>query len=168
MATYINSEGGRYRWDKAKTKLPGIKGLTKKVVTAKFARSLGLLLGSGIPIIKAVEILEKLIGNKYVEEKFSLCANEIREGKTISSSLKKMMIFPPLLIQMVNVGENTGELDKMLEKSAMFFDDDVESTISSMTSMIEPILIVTLAVLVGTIIAAVMMPMMKIMQSIGG
>lgn len=164
---YIKSEVGRYQWDKAKTKMPLIKSLTNKVVTARFARSLGLLLGSGIPIIKAVEILENLIGNKYIEEKFSLCANEIREGKPISTSLKKMMIFPPLLIQMVNVGENTGELDTMLERSAGFFDEDVENTIASMTSMIEPALIITLALLVGTIVAAVMMPMMSIMKSIG-
>lgn len=163
----IKSDRGRYGWDKLKTKIPLVKKLINKVVTAQFARSLGLLLGSGIPIIKAVEILENLIGNKYVEEKFRLCSNDIREGKSISSSLKKMMVFPPLLIQMVNVGENTGELDSMLERSAIFFDDDVESTIESLTSMIEPILIVTLAVLVGTIVAAVMLPMMSIMKSVG-
>ncbi len=164
---FLKSAVGRYHWDKLKTKVPIIKSMTNKVITARFSRSLGLLLGSGIPIIKAVEILEKLIGNKFVEEQFALCANDIREGKPISTSLKKMMIFPPLLIQMVNVGENTGELDAMLDKSAAFFDEDVENAIGTMTSMIEPLLIVTLAVLVGTIVAAVMMPMMSIMKSVG-
>lgn len=164
---FLKSAVGRYQWDKFKTKMPVIKSMTNKVITARFSRSLGLLLGSGIPIIKAVEILEKLIGNKFVEEQFAYCANDIREGKSISASLKKMMVFPPLLIQMVNVGENTGELDGMLSKSAAFFDEDVENAIGMLTSMIEPMLIVTLAVLVGTIVAAVMMPMMSIMKSVG-
>lgn len=162
---YIKTENGRYKFDTLQLKFPLIKNLIVKVVTAKFARSMGILLKSGIPIISAIEIITNLIGNKFVEEKFKKCADEIKEGKGISNSIKQVQIFPPLLTQMVSVGERTGELDDMLTRTATFFDEEVEEAIEQLTAMIEPIMIIFLAVVVGVIILAIMLPMVNIMEN---
>lgn len=163
---YINTENGRYSFDKLKLNLPVIKTLTRKIVTAQFSRSMGLLLKSGMPIVRAMDIMSDLIGNKFVEERFKDCAEDVKQGKAIAVSLKKMDIFPALLIRMVSVGENTGELDEMLTRTALFFDEEVEEAIDTTITLIEPCLIVVLAVLIGTILLSVMMPMANIINSV--
>ncbi|MDP4093449.1 MAG: type II secretion system F family protein, partial [Bacillota bacterium] len=123
---YFRTEPGRYLFDGMKLKLPLIKKVTVKVITSRFARSMGILLKSGIPILRVIEIMEKLIGNRVVEEKFKACSEEIREGHGIAVPIRKIGIFPSLLIHMISVGENTGELDEMLTRTAGFFDEEVE------------------------------------------
>lgn len=166
LVFYVKTETGRYQFDLLKLRLPIIRTLSVKMVTSKFARSMGLLLQSGIPIVNAMDIISNLIGNRVVEDKFKDCSDDIKGGKQISISLNKMGVFPPMLIKMVSVGENTGELDEMLSRTAVFFDEEVEESIGQLTTMIEPIMIIFLAVIVGTIILAVMLPMVNIMQSI--
>lgn len=165
LIKYSKTQEGRYKFDVLKLKFPVIKNITTKVVTAKFARSMGILLKSGIPIITSIDIISNLIGNKVVEEKFRMCAKDIKEGKGIALSIKSIEVFPPLLIQMVSVGERTGELDDMLTRTAKFFDEEVEEAIQQATALIEPAMIIFLAVAVGAIILAVMLPMVNIMQT---
>ncbi|CAM2832125.1 type II secretion system F family protein [Hathewaya histolytica] len=166
LAYYFTTEDGRYKWDAIKLNAPLIKKLTVKVVTSKFARSMGILLKSGIPIMNAMDIMTGLVGNKIIEEKFKGCSEEVRGGKGISKPLKNMNIFPPMLIHMVSVGENTGELDDMLTRTAVFFDEEVEETVEQLTTLIEPIMIIVLGSIVAVIILAVMLPMVSVMQNI--
>lgn len=156
----------RFWLDSLKLKIPVVKVTIVKVITARFARSMGILLNSGIPIIRSFEIMSDLLGNRVVAEKFVECRDEVMEGKGISSSIKKMGLFPPMLIHMIEVGEATGQLDQMLTRTAGFFDEEVEEAIEKLTAMIEPMMIVIMAVVVGTVVMAMMLPMVSIMQSV--
>ncbi len=166
VSYFIKSEKGRYWFDSLMLKMPVFKSTTVKSITARFARSMNILLKSGIPIINAMEIMGDLIGNKAVERKFIEAREEIQEGRGISGPMKKLGIFPPLLIHMIAVGENTGELDEMLGRTAGFFDDEVEEAIEKMTAMIEPAMIIVMAAIIGCIILSVMLPMISIMSTV--
>lgn len=167
LGYFYKTEKGRYIFDDLKLKVPIIKNLFIKIVTAKFARSMGMLLKSGIPIIQAVDIISNLIGNRVLEEKFKVSQEDIKGGRGISTSLRKIEIFPPLLFHMITVGEKTGELDDMLMRTSVFFEEEVEEAIEQMITMIEPLLIVGLGGVVAVIILAVMLPMVSILQNIG-
>lgn len=164
----ILSKNNEFRFwlDALKLRIPVVKVTITKVITARFARSMGILLKSGIPIIRSFEIMSDLLGNRVVAEKFEECRDEVMEGKGISSSIKKMGVFPPMLIHMIEVGEATGQLDEMLTRTAVFFDEEVEEAIEKLTAMIEPLMIVIMAVVVGTVVMAMMLPMVSIMQSV--
>lgn len=166
LSYWFKSEGGRLWFDRIKLTLPAIKKTTIKVITSRFARSMGMLLKSGIPIINAMEIMGNLIGNKAVEEKFKGCREEIKEGKGIAMPIRKLEIFPPLLIHMIAVGESTGELDEMLARTAGFFDEEVEESIDKLTAMIEPAMIIVMAAVIGTIILSIMLPMISILGTV--
>jgi len=163
---YVKSKKGSLSYDGFKLRMPIFGGITTKIVTARFSRSMGILLKSGIPVINAIEIMSELIGNKYVEHKFQTCKDEIREGRGIAAPIERAGIFPPLLVQMLSVGESTGELDNMLTRTAAYFDDEVQNSLQKLTTFIEPILLVILAGIVSVVILAVMMPMVEIMNSI--
>ncbi len=163
---YIRTDKGRLVFDGLKLKLPVIKQTVLKTVTARFARSMSILLKSGIPIVNAMEIMEDLIGNRAVEQKFSDATNEIQEGKGIAGPMRRLGIFPPLLIHMIVVGESTGELDEMLGRTAGFFDEEVEEAIEKAVSMIEPAMIIIMAAVIGVIILSVMLPMVSIMETV--
>ncbi|KGK86348.1 type II secretion protein F [Desulfosporosinus sp. HMP52] len=156
----------RFWLDSLKLRAPVIKTTVVKVITARFARSMGILLKSGIPIIRSFEIMNDLLGNRLVAHKFTECRDEVMEGKGISGSIKKMGVFPPMLIHMIEVGEATGQLDEMLTRTAGFFDEEVEEAIEKLTAMLEPAMIVIMAVVVGTVVMAMMLPMVSIMQSV--
>lgn len=166
LPLYFKTPKGKYVFDKAKLKIPLVKNTTIKVITSRFARSMAILLKSGIPIVTVVDILGNLIGNKVVEEKFKACQSEINEGHGIAGPIKRLGIFPPLLINMIAVGENTGELDEMLTRTAGFFDEEVEEAISKLTEAIQPIMIVVLAGIIGVIILSIMLPMLSLMDAI--
>lgn len=157
---------GRITLDGIKLKAPLVKKVTVKVITSRFARSMAILLKSGIPIVTVVDILGSLIGNRVVEEKFKACQSEINEGHGIAGPIKRLGIFPPLLINMIAVGENTGELDEMLTRTAGFFDEEVEDAIGKLTAAIQPIMIIILAGVIGVIILSIMLPMLSMMKSI--
>jgi type IV pilus assembly protein PilC len=166
ISYFIKTEYGKYWFDSMLLRVPVFKSTTVKSVTARFARSMNILLKSGIPIINAMEIMGDLIGNKAVERKFIEAREEIKEGRGISGPMKKLNIFPPLLIHMIAVGENTGELDEMLGRTAGFFDDEVEEAIEKLTAMIEPAMIIVMASIIGCIILSVMLPMINIMSAV--
>jgi type IV pilus assembly protein PilC len=163
---YVRTEGGRLWFDGLKLRLPVVKSTVLKTVTARFARSMSILLKSGIPIVNAMEIMQDLIGNRAVEEKFRGATDEIREGKGIAGPMRRLEIFPPLLIHMIVVGESTGELDEMLGRTAGFFDEEVEEAIEKAVSMIEPAMIIIMAAIIGVIILSVMLPMVSIMDTV--
>ena len=163
---WIKTERGRLWFDGLKLKLPVIKTTVIKTITARIARSMSILLKSGIPIVNAMEIMEDLIGNKAIQENFSTAANDIQEGKGIAGPMKSLGIFPPLLIHMIVVGESTGELDEMLGRTAGFFDEEVEEAIEKAVTMIEPAMIIIMAAIIGVIIISVMLPMVSIMETV--
>jgi type IV pilus assembly protein PilC len=157
---------GRLKYDGFILRVPIIGKVLNKTITARFSRSLSILLKSGIPVIRSIEIIGDLLGNRSVERRFASARDEISQGKGISGPLKKLDIFPPLLIHMISVGESTGELDEMLDRTAGFFDEEVDEAISRMTMLIEPLLIVILAGVVALVILSVMLPMISLYSSI--
>lgn len=163
---YVRTDNGRLWFDGLKLKIPVVKKTVLKTVTARFARSMSILLKSGIPIVNAMEIMKDLIGNRAVEKRFAEATSEIKEGKGIAGPMKRLGIFPPLLIHMIVVGENTGELDEMLSRTAGFFDEEVEEAIERAVSLIEPAMIIIMAAVIGVIILSVMLPMVSIMEHV--
>jgi len=166
LTYWKKTESGTYWFDSFKLNFPVIKKSVIKIITARFARSLGILLKSGITIIHAMDIIGDLIGNVVVEERFQGAKEEIKEGRGISGPLRRLGLFPPLLIHMITVGENTGELDEMLARTAGFFDEEVDEAIDKLTGMIEPAMIIIMAVIVGTIILSIMLPMISVLSSV--
>ncbi len=149
-------------------KLPIFGPLLKKVAVAKFTRTLGTLLHSGVPIIDALNVAAGTAGNKVVEEAIYNVRASISEGKTIAQPLLDSGVFPNMVIQMISVGETTGALDEMLNKIADFYDDEVDAAVEALTSAIEPIMIVFLGGTIGSIIIAMYLPIFKMASAIGG
>ena len=159
---YIKTEKGQERVDDLSLKLPVFGILLKKVAIAKFTRTLGTLIKSGVPILQGLETVAKTSGNKIIEKAINSSRNSIKEGGRMSEPLKKANIFPPMVIQMISVGEETGGLDNMLNKIADFYDQEVDTAVKGLTSMIEPLIMVVLGAVIGTIVIAMFMPMFSL------
>lgn len=164
---YINTEKGRYVFDAQKLKIPVLGPLFRKVAIAKFSRTLSTLVKSGVSVLNALEIVAKTSGNKVVEEAVLGGRIAIREGEPISRPLGKSGVFPPMVCRMIGVGEQTGQLEKMLTKIADFYDEQVDAAVSTLTSMVEPIVIVFLGVVIGGIVISLFLPIFKITELIG-
>lgn len=159
---YVNTEKGRYMIDGMKLKLPVVGTLMRKVSISKFTRTLSTLVKSGVPILSALEIVAKTAGNVVVEKAINNVRDSVREGENIATPLEKSGIFPPLVTRMVAVGEKSGELEKMLTKISDFFDDQVDATVSGLTSLIEPLIIAFLGIVIGGIVICMFLPIFKI------
>ncbi|MDT8287497.1 MAG: type II secretion system F family protein, partial [Elusimicrobiales bacterium] len=153
--------------DDISLKLPIFGILLKKVAVAKFTRTLGTLIKSGVPILQGLETVAQTAGNKVIEEAINQSRDSIKEGGRISDPLRKAGIFPPMVIQMISVGEETGALDNMLTKIADFYDAEVDTAVKGLTSMIEPLIMIVLGVVIGTIVIAMMMPMFGLGEMVG-
>ncbi len=164
---YSNTEKGRYRIDKLKLKLPVIGKVSGKIATSRFARTLSTLLASGISTIEAMEIVIRIIGNSVISEGIHKSMDNIKKGLGIAEPLKELGIFPPMLISMIRIGEESGSLDSMLAKTADFYDEEVESAVAKMTTLIEPLIIVILAFVVGAIVVSIVLPMFEMFNQIG-
>lgn len=164
---YIESPEGRYKYHAFLLKLPIIGIINKKVVTSRFARTLSTLLGSGIPVIQAMDIVEKTVTNAVLEQGISRCKESIKKGSGLARPLTSINVFPPMLIEMISIGEETGTLDGMLSKTAQFYDDEVDIVVSGLTTLIEPVIIVLLAGIVGFIIISIILPMFDMYNYIG-
>jgi len=162
FARYINTERGRFRFDAFMLKMPIFGVLLTKVAVSKFSRTLSTLVRSGVPILNSLEIVGKTSGNKVIERAVVNVHSSIKEGENIAEPLAKSKVFPPMVVRMVGVGEQTGELEKMLSKVADFYDAQVDASISGLTSMIEPIIIAFLGVVIGTIVICMFLPIFKI------
>lgn len=158
---YSKTEKGRKKIDAILLKLPVFGIILKKVAIAKFSRTLGTLIKSGVPILQALETVAKTSGNKVIEEIIINSMQSIREGGKISEPLKKSDVFPSMVVQMIAVGEETGSLDNMLFKIADFYDQEVDSAVKGLTSMIEPIVMVFMGVVIGFIVIAMFIPMFQ-------
>jgi type IV pilus assembly protein PilC len=162
ITLYRKTKAGAYNWDKMILALPVFGVLAQKASVAKFARTLGTLIKSGVPIMDALETVAKTSGNLVLERAVYNARDSVREGKTLTQPLKESKVFPPMVTQMINVGEETGALDTMLSKIADFYEDEVDAAVEGLTSIIEPILIVFLGVTIGFIVVAMFMPMFEI------
>lgn len=159
---YLKSEAGRAFWDNVRYRLPIFGKLFRETVVARFARTMGTLLGSGVPILNALQIVMGTVDSGRMTSTITLVKNDVRRGKGISESLRKSDIFPSIAVHMVTVGEETGRLDEMLLKIADRYEIEVRNTIRRMLSLLEPALIVLMAVLVGFIVIAMLMAIFSI------
>jgi type IV pilus assembly protein PilC len=157
---------GRLYWDKAKLRSPGFGMLIRKTAVARFTRTLGTLLSSGVSILEALDITAKTAGNMVIQNAVRKAMLSIAEGETITQPLKESEVFPPMVIQMISVGEKTGGLDEMLGKIADFYDEEVDAAVSALTSMIEPVVIVFMGIMIGGILIAMYLPMFDIIGQI--
>ena len=168
FAKYRGSTKGRLNTDKLALKIPALGDLIKKSAVAQFARTLGTLLTSGVSIIESLEITAKTASNMVVRNALQSMISAISEGKTITEPMKTTGIFPPMVVQMVAVGEESGGLDQMLTKIADFYDEEVNAAVETLTSMMEPIIIVILAIVLGGVLVAMYMPMFGMIDAVSG
>ena len=157
---------GRYILDKMSLMFPVIGPVVEKVAIARFARTLGTLINSGVPILQALNIVKDTSGNVVVSRAVQDVHDSVKEGETIVAPLEASRVFPPMVISMVDVGEKTGDMPQMLEKIADTYDEEVDRAVEALTSLIEPIMIVFLAVIVGGIVIAMFLPLIKLIENI--
>ena len=166
LRVYIGTERGRFRYDRFKLRVPVFGPLLRKVTVSRFTRTLGTLITSGVPIMQALEVVAKAVENKIVAQAIENVRSSIREGESIALPLQNSGLFPPMVVQMTAVGEETGTLDGMLQKIADFYDAEVESTLSQLTSILEPLLIMFLGFVVGFIVLSFYMPLYQLITGI--
>lgn len=164
LKRYIATPSGRYKFDKFILKVPIFGPLFLKVAVARFARTFSTLVKSGIPILNALEIVAKTSGNKVIEEAIENSRQAIRDGEPIYQPLERSKVFPLMVVRMVGIGEKTGELEKMLGKIAEFYENEVDTAVSGLTSIIEPIVIAFLGIVIGGIVLALFLPIFKISE----
>ncbi|OQA84081.1 MAG: Type II secretion system protein F [bacterium ADurb.Bin236] len=163
---YTNTPKGKFQWHTLLLRVPVFGLLNKKVTVSRFSRTLGTLLSSGVPVMQALDVTGKASGNKVVERSIESVRVSIREGESISVPMEASGIFPPMVTQMIAVGEETGKLDAMLNKISEFYDMEVEATLSALTSLLEPLLMVFMGGMVGFIVVAMFMPMFQLITVI--
>ena len=162
-----------YRWERGKILIdnwilfiPVFGSLLRKVAVAKFSRTLSTMISSGVPILNALDIVSRTSGNKTVERGIQQARKSIAEGQTLAEPLDETGVFPPMVIHMISIGETTGALDTMLEKIADFYDDEVDVAVETLTSLIEPFMIVFLGVVVGGLVISMYLPIFKIAEAV--
>jgi type IV pilus assembly protein PilC len=164
---FFDTKQGRRLLDTYSLVLPGFGNLLRKVAVSKFTRTLGTLISAGVPILQALEVTANTAGNIIITEAVLKTRVSIKEGESISEPLKQSSVFPPMVIQMIAVGEETGELDIMLSKVADFYDQEVDTAVKGLTSIIEPVVIVFMGVVIGGIVLAIFMPMLEMINQAG-
>src|SRR5436190_6215940 len=163
---WINSDDGRKKWDAIKLRVPVFGKLVRKTALARFSRTLSALVRSGVPILESLEITADTAGNHVVSLAVRETQAAVKRGDPVSKQLEQHEVFPPMVVQMMAVGEETGALDEMLDKIADFYDQEVEATVDALTSLIEPILIVVMGICVGGMIISLYLPMFNIIKLI--
>lgn len=165
---YYATTDGQRKIDRILLRSPIVGILIRKVAVAKFTRTLGTMISSGVPIMDGLEIVAKTAGNKVVEEAIYKVRQAISEGKTMADPLAESGVFPAMVVQMISVGEATGAMDTMLNKIADFYDDEVDDAVANLTSMMEPLLMVFLGTTVGGLVIAMYLPIFKLAGAVGG
>jgi type IV pilus assembly protein PilC len=159
---------GRYFWDKFQLKMPPMGPVVSKVAISRFSRTLGTLVSSGVPILQALMIVKETAGNVIIADAVTKVHESVKEGETITAPLESSRVFPPMVVSMVDVGEQTGALPEMLLKIADTYDEEVDNAVSAMTSLLEPIMIIFLAVVVGSIVIAMFLPLIAMITQMSG
>ena len=165
---FVRSKVGRQLFDRFKLAMPVLGTVINKVAISRFTRTLGTLVSSGVPILQALTIVKETSGNVIIANAVSAVHESVKEGETITAPLEASKVFPPMVISMVDVGEQTGALPEMLMKIADNYDEEVDNAVAAMTSLLEPIMIVFLAVIVGSIVIALFLPLIVLMDKMGG
>ena len=168
LKLFVSGKFGRRLFDRFKLKMPVLGTVVSKVAISRFARTLGTLVSSGVPILQALTIVKETSGNVIVGQAVSDVHESVKEGETITAPLEAANVFPPMVISMVDVGEQTGALPEMLMKIADNYDEEVDNAVAAMTSLLEPIMIVFLAIIVGSIVIALFLPLIVLMDKVGG
>lgn len=163
---YASTEKGRYNIDRILLRLPVFGAVLKKIAIGRFCRTLGTLISSGVPILESLEITAKTAGNKVIEEEVMGAREAVESGKTLSEPLRDSAIFPLMVVQMVNVGEQTGELDGMVNKVADFYEDEVDAAIADLLALMEPLIILFLGATVGWIVVSMYLPIFTLISEI--
>ena len=165
---FVKTPKGALLFDDFKLRMPLFGPIVKKVAVSKFCRTLATLIKSGVPILTALDIVGKTSGNRVLEIAVEKVKASVREGENITEPLMKVKVFPPLVVRMISVGEQTGQLEKMLSKVADFYDDQVDAAVAGLTSIIEPLIIAFLGVVVGGIMVCLFMPIFKLASVVQG
>jgi type IV pilus assembly protein PilC len=168
LKRFYGTARGEVLLDGLMLKLPVFGVLLQRVAVARFCRTLGTMISSGVPILEALDICARTAGNKVIENAVNKVRDGISEGRTISEPLTEAKVFPEMVCQMISVGEATGALDVMLNKVADFYDEEVDQAVENMTSMMEPIIIVVLGVVIGGLVIAMYMPIFSMASAVGG
>jgi type IV pilus assembly protein PilC len=165
---YYATERGHMQIDRLLLRVPVLGDVIRKGAVARFTRTLGTLISSGVPILTGLEITARTAGNRVVQEAIMAARASIREGETISAPLRQSNVFPPMVVQMISVGEETGALDDMLTRIADFYDSEVDTAVDALTSLIEPVMIVFMGAVVGGMVIAMYLPMFKLINVVAG
>lgn len=167
FAVIIHTKTGRYYWDKLKFYMPIVGKIIQSNISSRFCRSFALLIGSGMDIVDAMDEVCIVFGNVFVSDQFKKSAEDVRQGMTLTMALQNYKLFPVMLVQMVSVGERTGELESVLSRSCSFFDNQAERTVSSITSLLQPVILAIIGVSVGVLFYAVYSPLLQVMTGLG-
>ncbi len=162
------NDKGRFITDKLALRIPVLGTVLQKSGVARFTRTLGTLIGSGVGILQGLEITSRTAGNRVIQKAIEDTSQAISQGETIAAPLKASGVFPPMVTQMIGIGEQTGALDEMLSKIADFYDDEVDSAVEALTAAIEPLMIVVMGTMVGGMLVAMYLPMFKMSEIVGG
>ena len=165
---YIGTKPGREFWDKQRIKLPIFGPIAHKICLARFTRTLASLVRSGVPILEVLQIVSQTVGNVIMEKAIKASALDIERGEGISAALSKHPIFPSMIIRMLSAGEQTGNIDTMLERVANFLDEEIDNTLSGLMSLIEPLLIVFLGVVIGGMVVCMFLPIFNLANIVNG
>ena len=163
---FLRTQKGKRAFDVFKVKCPFIKRVQINLITARFARAFSLLLESGMDMATALDKVSIILGNSYFEERFNEAAEDVRNGVSLTNAFQKQNLFPQMLIQMVSVGEKTASMEDVLGRSCVFFDEQVESSLTALTSKIQPIMMIIMGAVIGTLFIAVYSPMLSIMNGL--
>lgn len=168
LRRYIKTPGGKYKFHALLLRVPVLKDIIRKIAIARFARTFASLMSSGVTVLDALEVTGGAIGNKVIEAELKEAAQQVKNGKQLSEPLAVSKNFPPIVSQMIAIGEETGQIDTILVKVADFYEEEVEAVIDGLSSLIEPLMIVVLGGMVGVIAASVMGPIASLSKNIGG
>jgi len=158
------TEQGRYQWDRFKLKIPLLGGLNGKIAVARFSRTLGTLLQSSVPLLAALEIAKNVVNNKILADQISLAAKAVEEGQSLSSPLSRNGFFPPIAVEMMTVGEQSGKMEEMLFRIADAYEREVEANVLLVTSLLEPAMILVMGAVVGFIVVSILLPIFEMNQ----
>lgn len=164
----LKSENGLHSWHSFLLKLPIVSPALKKIITSRFTRTLSTLLGSGLPLLNSLELAGRVTGNVIVQERINNITDDIKKGSALSSLIKKVEIFPPMLISMVTIGEESGALEDMLERTSDFYDQELEAAMTQLVGLVEPLMILLMGVIIGFIVVAMLMPMFNLFSAFQG
>jgi general secretion pathway protein F len=163
---WVATESGRMRWDRFKLQAPLYGTLHLKLITARFARTLGTMLQSGLTMMKALDVVKTVIGNRVIEEAMADVKAGVRRGKDLAQPLREADLFPPMLVHMVDLGQRSGEIETMLLKVADTYDDDVRLAVDAMVGLLEPVIIVFMGIFVGFLVLSILLPILSMSRNI--